>query len=275
MRILNELEYAENMLQSGFKSKRYEYELKMLAKYYFSKGISTEDIQCLLLKFCNKYITDFNEIKYMNMLKRTLKYAQINSIFIVSPVDVTLSEIEKIRELEDLKLEKIMFILLVISKINRQSYELYIEDKIKHKKKNAAMPKIIDEYYADGKINSFFSKAKIYLKRKERAGIIKKLIDKGLIGMTKSCKYEINFIDRENCNNIALTINNFSNFVLEYMRYIGDNIGTCEECSGLFEIKGKNHKYCKNCWHKINRDQTRNRVKKHRCNGFKISLNPL
>ena len=254
MRELNEGYYAENMIKSGFKSKKYEFELKILSKYYrqYSKP---EEVKQQIKDFCMKHIPKFNEVKSMNMVNRVVRYAEVNSLFVVSPIHITKSELSTIGELGDLKLEKLAFVLLVISKINRQSYETFIQDKIaivekfnaeEKNKKKKEMPELHDGYYANGKINGFFKMAKIYLSKQERFSAIKKLIDSGLISMTKNCKYKIEFVDVESEG--LIVIEKFDNFVLEYMKYLGDNIGSCEVCGDLFEIKSNRHSYCKVCW---------------------------
>lgn len=237
------------MEKLGFISKKYEFELKILAKYYYTQSMSLEQIKCRIREFCAKHLPEFNEVKYMNMVNRAAKYAEKNGLFTVSPIHITENELKSIGEIKDLKLEKIAFILLVISKINRQSYICFWEDKkrqIEKFNKNKPIPELFEGYYASGKINSFFKMAKIYMNKQERNATIKTLIDRGLIDMTKSCKYKINFVDES--SETKIIIDKFNNFVLEYMRYIGDNIGSCEVCGELFEIRGNRHKFCKICW---------------------------
>ena len=274
MRILDELKHAENMLEKGFELKQYDFELKILAKYYSSQNKNVEEIKVELIEFCKRYITDFNEVKFINLIKRACSYSQKNTLFTMSPVEVTENEIQTIKELNDLKLEKVAFVLLIVGKLNRQSYEHYMDDKIAYittinedekKKKKLPIPEKREGYYADGKINSFFESAKIYLKKKERNTIMKQLIDLGLITMTKKCKYKINFVNEfDDCSEVVLTINKFEDCVLEYMKYIGDNIGNCEVCGYLFEIKGKNHRMCKTCWRKHRKEYEKNKKRQYR-----------
>jgi len=255
------------MLIHGFIQKKYEYELKILSKYYFSQNIYENDLRNKVLEFCNKHMNDFNEVRYIKMIKRVCRYGENNSLFIVKPVRITQCEIDKIKTLNNLKIEKIAFVLLVLANINKQSYILYVRDKIKHiqkinNKKNRLIkvPNISLSYYINEKINSIFKLAKIYLKKDERNTILRILIEREFIIMTKKCKYKINFI-KHNTEKNSVIIYNFDDFVLEYERIIGDNIGYCIECKKPIRIRGNNHKMCSDCWKKHRKEYINNKVK--------------
>lgn len=287
MKILDEVKYAEEMIAKGFIQKKYEFELKILAKYYHEKkNLSGDKLKDEIKKFCNSHIKKFNEIKYMRMLKRVIKYGESYSLFVAFPIRITKTEIEKIKNLNDLKSEKVAFTLLVLANINKQSYTTYMKDKIRHiiaennKRKEPksyrqlreVFPNISRSYYVNDKIGSIFKVAKIYLKKDERNSILKNLIDKELIVMTKQCKYKVNFI-YHNTKETAVILKNFDDFVLEYERLIGDNIGYCECCGKPIRITSNRKKYCEKCWRKINKEQIKQRVNKYRqCNGLEISL---
>lgn len=250
MKILNEKTYAEKMIKHGFMQKKYEYELKILAKYYFFQKNVGEELKNKLLDFCKLYIKNFNEIKYMNMLKRSFQFAETNSLFIVQPVRITQLEIDEIKTLNDLKVEKVAFILLVLSKINRQSYELYLNDKVEYyKRENKSTDNIYisPDYIVKDKISSVFILAKIYLKKIDKSEIFKLLIDKGFIEMSESCKYKILYVKDDDTLLMLDNFKFFNDFVLEYEKLIGDNIGYCE-CSKPIRITSSRSKYCKECW---------------------------
>lgn len=269
MRILNEIEYAKELEDKGFIQRKYGFELKILAKYYCSIGIKDDELKKKLIEFCKLHIPKYNEIKYIKMVKNACRYGEDYSLFVVKPVRITLAEIEKIQKLNDLKVEKVAFVLLVLANINKQSYSQYIKDKIKKiiklnssrkkpiewdkLKKN--FPNVHKGYYVNNGINEIFKLAKVYLNKKEKNAVIKKLIDKEFISMTYSCKYKLDYIFHQEEEN-AVIINNFDDFVLEYDYLIGDNIGHCECCGKPFRIMSNKHKYCKECAREINIQKT-------------------
>lgn len=122
LKILDEVKYAEDMIFQGFIQKKYEYELKILSKYYFSQGLCGNILQNKIKEFCYNHIPDFNEVRYVNMIKRICRYGENNNLFIVQPVRITQSEINRIKTLNNLKIEKIAFVLLVLANINKQKY---------------------------------------------------------------------------------------------------------------------------------------------------------
>jgi hypothetical protein len=188
----------------------------------------------------------------MNMINRVCKYGQNYSLFKVKPITITYSELETIKDIDNLKTQKIAFVLLVLSKINRLSYLLYMEDKIRLIKrynekliKPKDLPEISRNYYSNNKINELFELAKLYMKKGEKKKVIQELINKQLIEMTTSCKFKVNFINNE--SPIELELKCFDDFILEYERIIGENIGYCENCPKPIRITIHNRKYCHKC----------------------------
>lgn len=286
MRILNEIAYAKELEKKGFIQKKYGFELKILAKYYYANGIIGDKLKEKLIEFCKLHISKYNEIKYMKMVKNACKYGEDYNLFVVKPVKITLTEFEKIQKLNDLKIEKIAFVLLVLANINKQSYSLYIKDKIKKiikinamKKKpqewerlKKSFPHVHKGYYVNNGINEIFKLAKVYLNKKEKNAIMKKLIDEEFISMTYSCKYKLDYVFHQEEEN-AVIINNFDDFILEYDYLIGDNIGHCECCGKPFRIRSNKHKYCSKCAKKILQEQ-KNKWKRENWNGRKIENPP-
>ena len=272
MKILNEEKYAEELIKKGFILKKYDYELKILAKYYYSKGIKEDELKNKIKDFCKLNISKFNEIKSFKMIKRAVKYGHTNSLFIVKPIRITKAEIDKIKELDNLKLEKIAFTLLVLSNINKQSYTLYMKDKLRNlinennKKKNPIeykelckdFPNISRGYFVNEKMNSIFKTARVYVKKDEKQAMLKELIDKEFITMSKKCSFKINFI-QHNVKKTEIIINNFEDFILEYEKIKGDNIGQCAEagCNKLIRITSNRKMYCNECWKEKHKEQDR------------------
>lgn len=269
MKILNEYDYTENIIKNGFTKNKYVAELRILAKYYFQQGIKGEDLKDIISKFCSKNIKDFNMVTWAKTINYICKYGETNSLFNISPIRVTDKEMDKIQSLKNLKFEKVAFVILILAKINKQSYMLFLKDKIKNSK-NKTNHKFRG-YVITESINEIFQLAKVHVSKDKRFEIIRHLVDLGFIDVTKNGKIRVDFVNNHSTEN-TLVVSKFNNFVLDYMKYIGDNIGDCEVCGDLIEIKGKNHKYCISCWNNINKQQIKKRVQKHRnkdkCNGF-------
>lgn len=272
MRILNEVKYAENMVSQGFIHKKYGYELRILSKYYFSQGFYGSTLTKKIKEFCHINIPDFNEVKYAEMIRKTCIYGENNELFVAKPVRITQIEIDRIKSLNDLKIEKVAFVFLVLANISKQKYTLYIRDKIKYKqkilknkKKAIKLPKISLYYYVNENINNIFTLAKVYLKRKERDVIIRILNEKDLIETNSKCQCKIKFI-YHNTKDTALIIDNFDDFVLEYEKLIGDNVGYCVTCGKPIRITSNKRKYCNKCFKDQRRIYKTEKQKEYRKN---------
>jgi hypothetical protein len=245
------------MIKSGFIQNRYEFELKILAKYYYYKNES--DLKNKIKEFCYKHIRDFNEVKLMKTINRVISFSERNSLFVLKPIMVTKAEVENIRTLNNLKVEKIAFVMLMLAKMNRKSYIAYFGDKVRaiqkynenREEKRKELPKISFDYYVNEKINTIFKLAKVYLKKDERTMIIRSLVENGFIDLTKKCKYKINYIN--NKSDILLFVKNFDNIIMEYDFLIGDNIKHCEGCKKPIKVTIHNRKYCMKCWKEMQR----------------------
>ena len=72
MIILDEKEYAENLLKSGFSYFMSLRDLSVIAKYFYYLGNSNKEIEYKLLEFCKQYNPSFNEIISNWVIKKSL-----------------------------------------------------------------------------------------------------------------------------------------------------------------------------------------------------------
>ena len=74
---------------------------------------------------------------------------------------------------------------------------------------------------------------------------------------------QIDFIDED--SEIVLSITDFREFVLEYLKWRGVNIGKCEVCGVRIEYHN-NKIYCKECAENVDRQKAKDRMRKIRDN---------
>ena len=237
MKILNETKYAKNILEKGFDQNKFSYDLKILAKYLYKEEKDELKLKEKLISVCKEKNKNFNEVKYWKLIKYACEIAKKYELFDVEPVGINEFELDTIENLHNLKIQKIAFVLLVLAKLNKQYYIL--NSKNKESFDNG-------EYYVNSKISEIFNLAKIYLKKKEKDMIFNYLIEKEYIQMTKKCNYKINFVYPTSKKNVIM-IDDFDNFILEYERLLGDNIGNCEKCNKPIRITSNKTKYCNKC----------------------------
>jgi len=128
-RIHNEQADCERLLVSGFENK-YDpsyYEILLLAKHYRQSGLGKKLIKDKILQFCQDMALEFNVVYYIQDIKSATVSAMKNSTF-VSFRDVYIyeDELDKIRQYENFKIQKILFSMLVYAKsfYNKKTFSL-------------------------------------------------------------------------------------------------------------------------------------------------------
>jgi len=101
VRILNEEEYALELLNSKLEYKNIRYKLKVIAKYYVSQDITGVELEKKICNYCHENIRKFNEILWFREIESICKYAIKNSFFIAKPVRVTDLEYDFIKNLNN------------------------------------------------------------------------------------------------------------------------------------------------------------------------------
>jgi len=257
----NEKLYAERLLKEGFLTKYIAYELKILVKYYKQEmKISAKQRKILIYEFCEKYIIEFNRVKYFKIINSALRYGSkgINKLIVINSIQVTDKEIEYINGLEiEEHYKKVLFTLMIKTKLNK---ELCLQ-----KFNNAS------------KFNFFGGKVELYKEIKQMSKIpdtydiniiINYLSNMGYIDIRNRGRVNLLFIENiELSNDIVFEVNNFYNIGYYFDWFNGENgVIKCENegCEELVKKTGKNQKYCKECWKEIWRNYNADKQKEYR-----------
>ena len=256
--IFNELEYAETMLVKGFIQNKYLTELRVLGKYYNKiDGLKTEEVKVKLKEFCKKFLPEYNEVIHLDMINKATNYGvqKKNTLTVILSINITENELYKIKSLDDIKLEKIAFTALVLSKMN------------KYKPKNK---------YNSGDSHTVYNFKELFKYAKEKCNqdqkdeYLKQLSKSGLFSYTVYGGLKVNFVDDiGDIDESGIILSNFDNFVLEYEKYVGGNVINCEKCGVPFYPVNNTNKYCseecaKEIWEEQNRIHNKERMRKIR-----------
>ena len=184
-----------------------------------------------LHKFLEENYKGYNEAKMQDEIEKEVKtYIRKPYPFNkVDSVNITKSELEHIRGLNNLILEKLAFVMLVYAKIMNQIIP----------ENNNWVNTDFKEIGKDAKVNG--SRNRIYT-------YIHKINEYGGIYQTHKVDGDgirVDFLDED--SEVEFVIDDFREFVLDYLKWKGENIGECIECGGLIEITGKAIKYCPEC----------------------------
>lgn len=246
--ITNEKEIVRQALEEKIIHKKPSVTVSTLVKYYYGIGMDKIQIKKEIQHFLSQNYPYFNIVKWQKMIDNFVnKYANSESKLItVENIKITKNELNIISGVNNLKQEKILFVLLVYAKIHNQL------------NKN-------NNNWTNSEDKDIFSDAKLTVKIKDQRLTLHKLFQTGLISFAKkvnSTNICVNFIDED--SEEVIVLNDFRNFIYEYLKWKGEKIGYCSECGDRFRITSNRKEYCNTCWNKINKEQIKIRVKKYR-----------
>ena len=260
MKILNETKYAEQIIEKGFSKNKIIFEIRILAKYFYSQGYEKEELKAKVNEFCNKRLSQFNQVTWIKTINKICKYAEKNSLFDVKSVRITMLEYDKIKSLNNKNLEKIAFVMLVLAKINKQSYMVYLKDRINSKLNNKVKREDIDYkfkgYYLNESVNEICKLAKVHGSKEKKLAMIKELWDLGFVHVGFPARLRVDFVNNHTTEDFVV-LDKFNNFILEYEKTLGVKVKYCEVCGEIIKDTVNNKKYCNVCW----KDEKRNQNK--------------
>lgn len=237
--ITDEKEIVKMALDDKKIHKKPSITITALAKHYHNMGMDKPQIKKEIQYFMSQNYRYFNLVKWQKIIDSYVnKYANDgHELLQVKNICITKAELEVISSLKNLKQEKILFVLLVYAKIFNQ---------INPNNNN----------WTNSEDKDIFSDAKLTVKIKDQRLTLHKLFQTGLISMAKkvnSTNICVNFINEN--SDVVIVLDDFRNFVLEYLKYKGDNIEYCSKCGDRFMVTGKVHNYCKQCAKEIQFNQ--------------------
>lgn len=243
IKVLNEENHALKLLEEGFiLENKIGYELSVLAKYYIHRiGINRPQTKEKLIDFCSNYIPRFDAVNWRNTINRAVENGKKLNFINVEYINITEAELDKITSIKSIRGQKIMFVLLVIAKLNNKI------NSIVYNQKNNSSEGFEDIYYVNDTISSIVKLSKINLKSDERYKILKELQDLGFIKVTTKGKFEILIVNND--SEVKLHITRLDDFIYDYLQYTGTKIKACEGegCNKRIIIKNNKNKYCKDC----------------------------
>lgn len=247
MIVLNEIKYAEEILKTGKIDKKPSATISLLAKYYrqYKNKSENETIE-IINEFMDKYYPFFNKVKWQNSIVGIVSKATQYKLREIENISISKNELNKIKELKNERLERLLFTMLCFAKTYNMTSE-------------------INNGWVNTDINEIYNTARVSVKQAdEKHFIIHKLIQDGYLECSKkntNLNLRITFID--NSSDCILNINNLEELGYEYMQYINKGrFCRCENCGKLIKLKNteRSKKYCKECATQVNREKTKNRM---------------
>lgn len=211
--------------------------IRDLARYnYHILGMNKEDNYDAILAYMNKNCSDFYEEKYFKIIYRNISSAKKYKFRNVAPVKITRAELDKILGLNDIRKEKIAFILLAVAKYY-----------------NNVSPDNNNRMYMS--MSDLFKLARVAIPSKERATYLRFayendiLVEHTFVGTNLKI---VGFVDDNSETVIELNEADYKELAYAYLNYKNGGYKHCKNCGRLFKMhKGAPGRlYCKECGHK-------------------------
>jgi hypothetical protein len=255
MLILNEKQYAENVyLGQDDKVKSIVAKIGYITRYnLYVLNYSDEDNYKYTVQWMNEHHNNFDESYYSNLISDAIKRAHKNPFYNIEKLKITKSELDKISSLNNLRAEKILFVLLCMAK-QQSVANGFINGLVKYS------------------IIELCKMARISVPADDREYILHFIVQKSLLGYPKKNNTQcliVNFINED--DEVVLELDEVDCKELAYIYLSWKNEGKgytrCQKCNLLIkQSKTKPRKYCEECAAKVEREQKRLWAEKNRKN---------
>lgn len=249
--IYDELEYAEILIEKKDIKKFTQQDIIILAKYFDSIGIKKQDIREKILDFCNSQQIEFNEISYGWLVDNALKNIKNYKLRIPSQINITKDELDYIGQIGDFKEERVMFVLLCVSK--------YI--KYTNTKKNPKNDNYDGDLFFNGKRSEIFREARYNKNASHKKEIFYKFNQMNLVetfqrrGGGSVLKIKIYSPQSEP----VIWFSEIKDIYKLYLGYKEDKIIRCNHCGDSIVKNSNRHKMCAKCFDSRRKEYFSNR----------------
>ena len=234
MMILNEEKFAKELLTGQNDSvKSIRQKIDLIARYNCHvMNKKADESYTSIVKWLEKHHEIFSEQTYSNIISDCIKKAAKRPFYHIDAIKITKKEMEIITTQDNLRYEKILFVLLCMAKQQKVAYGF-------------------DNGLVSYKITDLFKTARVSVPVDERENILHELLKAGLIGLPMKndtkCLF-VKFVDES--EEVALELNeqDCGELAYAYLHYTGKaKVFRCSKCGKLIKQSKKYGELCKGC----------------------------
>ena len=206
--------------------------IRKLARYnYYVKGHTSNESYDDIVKYMQANCSDFTEVGSYHDIQGCIRDASKSPWKDITKVIITQAELEKIKSLDDIRKEKIAFVLLADAKY---------DNAYKNKKLNYSFLSNSDLYRL----------ARVTMPVAERNMFLHFLYSDGLVEIninpTSKGKKLLYVSESDEDVGLVLSENNYNELAFTYLNWKNGGYKECKKCGNLFKAK-TSAQYCKKC----------------------------
>jgi hypothetical protein len=228
----------ENKINNGYVNKdNLEDTIRDLARYnYHVLNMKKEDNYDAIRNYMTQNCSDFYEEMYFKTIYRNISSAKKYKFRDVSTVKITKNELDKIAELNDIRKEKIAFVLLAVAKY----YNNVSTDN------NNRMYISTSDLFKLARVSIPCKERASYLNFAYKEGI---LVEHTFVGTTLKV---VGFIDNSSDVIMELSEDDYKELAYTYLNYKNGGYKHCKCCGRLFKMSKNSpgRLYCNECGQK-------------------------
>ena len=230
--VLNENEWAEEMIKSRALGKRPLETMRRVARYYLDKGASRKDVRRTLDAFLLQCEPTASLPKWSDALDKAASLAAKYEAINIESVNITKPEMERIEKLGGKQTQRLAFTLLCLAR-----YWIAVNPDF--------------DGWVNQKDSDIMRMANINTSIKRQSQMYHSLIEEGLISMSRKVdctSVRVCFIEE---GETVMRVTDFRNLGNQYMMYHGAPYFVCANCGITTKIDkpnvGRRQKYCRSC----------------------------
>lgn len=236
MIVLNENDWAAEMIQARSLGKKPYETLCRVAKYYADKMCrSKREVRKMMDEFLLSCDPTASLPKWSDTIDHAVTRAFKYDAIEMDKIDITVPEIEIIKSLSGRQLQRLAITLLCLSK-----YWDYVNPH--------------GDHWVNTKDSEIMRMANINTSIKRQCGLYHQLNELGLIQFSKKVNNTNVRVLFQTDGDVALSITDMRNIGNQYLMYNGEPYYTCENCGITVKRKnnsGRHPKYCPECANKV------------------------
>lgn len=254
MLILNEEKYAKDLYDGKNQDvKSIMAKIRYVARYLtHSEQKNNDEIYKETVRWLQDYHNNFDESSYSNVISDAIKSAYKYPFYIIDNIKITRSELDVISSLNNLRAEKILFVLLCMAK-QQSMANGFTNGLVKYS------------------ITDLCKMARVSVPADDREYILYDIVRRGLLGYPKKNNTQCLIVNFINTDEVVLELDETDCQELAYVYLQWKNNGKgytkCQRCSRLMKQgKTKPKKYCEGCAKEVQTEQKRLWAEKSRKN---------